>query len=149
MIPSLFFAVASLWTLSQFSVGRIDHHGLQIVLAFVMILGVLRLENWKSALLAAAGAGVALSVGLEAVGVVAGVMIAAGLIFVRVGRPARTGTAVFFVGTPVIALASSLIFAPPSRILGTACDVLSRSVLVPLFIVGVGVVGAVWRTSES
>lgn len=149
VIPSLFFAVASLWTLSQFSVGRIDHHGLQIVLAFVMILGVLRLENWKAALLAAAGAGVALSVGLEAVGVVAGVMIAAGLIFARVGRPARTGTAVFFVGTPVIAVASSLIFAPLSRILGTACDVLSRSVLVPLFIVGVGVVGAVWRTSES
>jgi hypothetical protein len=149
VIPSLFFAVASLWTLSQFSVGRIDHHGLQIVLAFVMILGVLRLENWKSALLAAAGAGVALSVGLEAVGVVAGVMIAAGLIFVRVGRPARTGTAVFFIGTPMIALASSLLFAPPARILGTACDVLSRSVLIPLFIVGVGVVGAVWRASES
>ena len=85
VIPSLFFAVASLWTLSQFSVGRIDHHGLQIVLALAMILGVLRLENWRSALLAAAGAGVALSVGLDAVGVVAGVMLAAGLIFVRVG----------------------------------------------------------------
>jgi len=149
VIPSLFFAVASLWTLSQFSLGRIDHHGLQIVLAFVMILGVLRLENWKSALLAATGAGVALSVGLEAVGVVAGVMIAAGLIFVRVGGPARTGAAVFFVGTPMIGLVSSLIFAPPARVLGSACDVLSRSVLIPLFIIAVGVIGAVWRTSES
>jgi hypothetical protein len=149
VIPSLFFAVASLWTLTQFSVGRIDHHSLQIVLAFAMIVGILKLENWRSALLAAASAGVALSVGLEAVGVVAGVMITAGLIFVRVGKPARTGTAVFFVGTPMVALVSSLLFAPPSRVLGTACDVLSRSVLIPLVIIGAGVIGAVWRTSES
>jgi hypothetical protein len=33
VISSLLFAGAPLWTLSQFRVGRIDHHGLQIVTA--------------------------------------------------------------------------------------------------------------------
>ncbi len=138
-IPALFFISISAWTLSQFSVGRIDHHGLQIVLALTLLLSVLRVERQKSAVVGALAAGIALSIGLEAVGVVAGAMLAVGLVWVRVGRPAATGTTIFFLGTPVVAAAETLIFGPSGRLSTNACDVFSQPTLWPLLLIGVAV----------
>ena len=139
-VPALFFVSISVWTLFQFGIGRIDHHGLQIVLALALLMSVLRIERHRSALFGALAAGTALSIGLESVGVVAGAMLAVGLVYVRVGRPAANGTAIFFIGTPVIATMSTLIFGPSGRLLTNACDVFSQPTLWPLIVIGLAVV---------
>lgn len=142
VIPSLFLMSISGWTISQFTVGRIDHHGLQIVLALTLLVAILKFEQPKFAILGAVAAGIALSIGLEAVGVVAGAMLTAGLIYIRVGQKAAQSTGLFFLGMPLAAVLSTLLFGPIGRLSTAACDVFSRPTLWPLAAIGLAVLGA-------
>lgn len=133
---ALLLFLASALAAQQFAPGRIDHHGLQIVLLLVSVLGLLRFDEPRWALLAGASAGVSLSIGLEQLLSVVGVITVAGLVAVKRddgGVAARR----FGVGLVAGSAISALAFAPPSRLVETACDVFSLPHLVAITVSGV------------
>ncbi|NND85284.1 MAG: hypothetical protein HKN46_09075, partial [Acidimicrobiia bacterium] len=124
VLASLLLLLASVLTAVQFSPGRIDHHGLQIVLVLVAIVGLVRLADRKWALVGGLALGVSLSIGLEQALVAAGIMLGVAMVVLGPGVP-KASTDRFALGLVGGALAGSLAFAPPSRLVQIACDVFS------------------------
>lgn len=133
---ALLLLLASVLTAQQYAPGRIDHHGLQVVLLLVATLGLLRLERPRWALTSGIAAGLSLSVGLEQLAVVGGVIAAVGIVG-ALGDETGPGLRRFAGGLVGGSILGSLVFAPPSRIISVVCDVFSLPHLV-----AVGVAGA-------
>lgn len=125
--PALLLPAFTLTTMAEFAPGRLDHHSAQILLALTMLLGAMgALERPRLALVAGVAAGVALSIGIEALPVVAATIMAFGLAWVAVAErgPALRDFGLSFAVTTVLGLAQGV---PPERWLTPGADAISAT----------------------
>ena len=64
---ALLFTVTCITALTEFAPGRIDHHGVQILLFCLMLLGLVSTRNWWGNFLIGASIACSISVGLDAI----------------------------------------------------------------------------------
>ncbi|SMQ85682.1 hypothetical protein SAMN06295905_2971 [Devosia lucknowensis] len=135
LLPALVLPILSPAVLAEFNPGRIDHHGVIIVLTMACLLASLvALRRPLAAWLAGVVAATALAVALEAAPLVVAAVLAFGLAYVA--DPARAANLRRFGLALAGGLAVHLALArPPSRWLEAACDMIS-----PVFVLaGLGV----------
>jgi hypothetical protein len=122
----------------QFRPGRIDHHDVQMTLAFLALAGAVQLRpNLLGAVLAGVATGLGLAVGLEGLvfDAVIGAAIALQFAFdPQGGRDARA-YALALAGTTVAAF---LVQTPPWRWGVPACDALASNLTAAIAVAGVG-----------
>ena len=141
-IPAL-FALAPLWSLGEFLPGRVDHHGLGLILSVLAVGAALRAlaprpsphaALWMGALL-----GVALTVSLESLVTfvaLGGAFVGAYVIEGGVRRAlaiARAGAACL-----VVSLAASVLTVPAPVVLNPHCDQLSLAHFAALGVLSLG-----------
>ncbi len=111
--------------IAEFSPGRFDHHGIQILLALAMAWGTveaLRRPRW--AVLAGLAAATALAIGAESVPSVAAAILCFGMLWVVV--PSRADALrLFGISFALGTLGHLAVAWPPERWLDPACDAIS------------------------
>ncbi len=122
----------------QFRPGRIDHHDVQMTLAFLALAGAIQLRpNVIGAVLAGVATGLGLAVGLEGLVFDAVIGAAIGLQFAfapQGGRDARAYALALTAST----VAAFLIQTPPWRWGVPACDALASNLTAAIAVAGVG-----------
>lgn len=73
-------------TVTLFLPGRIDHHGLQIVLCLVLLRAITAAPSWTSGLVGGAAAAISLAVGLETAPEIVAGIVALGILWLRDDR---------------------------------------------------------------
>ncbi len=133
---ALLLLLASALTAQQFAPGRVDHHGLQILLLLVAVVGLIRFERPAWATVSGAAIGTSLSVGLEQLAVVVAVIATVDILGLRQPdlAPGLRGFGLAMAGASV---GGALLFAPAERLFGVACDVFSLPHLVAVAVVAV------------
>jgi hypothetical protein len=127
VLPAIALAALAAPAVDLFVPGRIDHHGLQIVLVQLMALGLVD----RRTLLAGTAAGVSLLVGVEAGPVIIAAMLVLGWLWVRDGR-AIGG---FGVGMLLAALTGFAILRPAPWAAGQ-CDGFTPPMFALMMIIG-------------
>lgn len=93
--PAIIIAALAFPAITMFVPGRIDHHGLQIVLSLLLVDTVARPPSWRSGALAGVLAAVSLAIGLETAPQVACAMAVLGLLWLVDGPIERPRLAAF------------------------------------------------------
>lgn len=93
--PAIIVAALAFPAISMFVPGRIDHHGLQILLTLLLVDTVLRAPSARSGALAGLIVAVSLAIGLETAPQVACAMAALGLLWIIDGAPERSRLLLF------------------------------------------------------
>lgn len=125
VLPAVVLPAFALPMLNELAPGRIDHHGLQMVLmTATMLFAVKALKATRFALLAGLLAATSLAVGTETLPLAAAAVTALGLAWVIAPRhaPAMRLFGLAFAAAAVLHLA---LYLPPSRWFEPACDALS------------------------
>ncbi len=125
-MAATFMAALSYGALAQFGMGRIDHHGLQIVLALATLMFIIRSAHIpRNAIYAGIACGLGLYVGIESAPYIAAACISVVLIWVfsEINAEARMRT--FGLAMAATTLISLLISSPPSAWMAPSCDALS------------------------
>ena len=126
------------YTFVQFLPGRIDHHGLQVLLLAVVLCGLLGDER-KSAAVAGAALGLMVAIAVEALPVVAGCLIATGLMWIFARGMSAKRLAAFGGGLLVVSLTTFVLDAPGLNMSARAvCDAYGVGHLVALGVASVG-----------
>ncbi len=121
-----FMLALSFGLLAQFGMGRIDHHGLQILLALATIWLIITSNNKPKALIyAGILCGLGLYIGIESAPYVAAACIAIVLIWVCFEQQAVRKLRLFGLGLALTTLASLLVSTPPKSWFVPSCDALS------------------------
>lgn len=124
-MPAMILPAFSLITMAEFAPGRLDHHSVQILLAFAMLYCTMRaLERPRFALGAGVAAAVALAIGIEGLPLVITTAMAFGLAWVGNGHHARALRS-FGVSFALAAIVMLLIGVPPARWFVPAYDAIS------------------------
>ncbi len=136
-LAAVFLTATCLAMIWQFRPGRIDHHGLQMLLTLCMMVGLFRADR-AGAAWAGVAAAVALGVGIEAVPYIALVGLGYAVIWVagqdRIGALRAFGSAL-----AGVSLVCAGLLIEPSRWLVGACDMLSANFLALTVVGGGGV----------
>jgi hypothetical protein len=115
--------------LHRLTPGALDHHGLQIVLVLLVVRALQMASRLSAGRIAGIATGTALTIGLETLPILA-VAIGAWLVAsLLCGRFEDGGPRAFGVALLGSAVASSLLFSPPDRLLSAQCDVFSLGYL--------------------
>ena len=125
VLPALVLPAFALSVTSEFAPGRIDHHGLQILLLLAMTwFSVEALARPRFAIWAGVAAATSIALGVEGLPSVAAAILAFGLMWVASPEHAATMRAfgVSFAAATLLHLAIAL---PPERWLAPACDAIS------------------------
>ncbi|MBL4854572.1 MAG: hypothetical protein JKY25_10085 [Robiginitomaculum sp.] len=121
-----FMLVLSFGALAQFGMGRIDHHGLQIVMALATCWFIITSKNNPNALIyAGILCGFGLYVGIESAPYVAAACIAVSLIWVFAEDEAARKLRVFGLALALTTLLSLLVSTTPENWFAPSCDALS------------------------
>lgn len=122
---------------SEFAPGRVDHHGLQILLLLAMTwLSVEALARPRFAAWAGIAAATSMALGVEGLPSVAAAILAFGLMWVA--SPERAATMrIFGISFAAATLAHLAIALPPERWLVPACDAISLTYAATALGVGV------------
>lgn len=143
ILPALILPVLNPAITAEFTPGRVDHHGVVILLTLAMAwTAVEAVRRPRFAIACGLLAATALAIATEALPTIAAAIIVAGLAYVfdvRRAAAMRNFGLAFALGSAV----HLAIFRPPSRWLEAACDVLS-----PVY-VGVAIVVALVFTAAS
>lgn len=130
----------------QFRPGRIDHHGIQIMLCVVALAGA----GWGSvrgAVVSGAAIGLGLAIGLEAMifEIAIGAFFPLCFLFMRedAGRQLRA----FAIALGASTLGFFLIQTPPWRWAAAACDALAANLVAGIVVAAVGLVAVVALTA--
>lgn len=122
----------------QFRPGRIDHHDVQMTLAFLALAGAIQLRpNVIGAVLAGLATGLGLAVGLEGLVFDAVIGAAIGLQFAFDPRTARDAR-VYALALAASTVLAFLIQTPPWRWGVPACDALASNLTAAIAVAGVG-----------
>ena len=125
-LAAAFMAPLSIQTSMQFQMGRIDHHGLQIIMAALCCLFIIKsTEKSKYAIFAGAISGLALYVGVESAPVVAAACISMALVWVFDENNGALRMRQFGLSLAAVTFACLLISSPPSRWFIPSCDAIS------------------------
>ena len=125
MLPAVVLPIVSPAITAEFAPGRIDHHGVIIILTLAMAwAGVEAVRRPGFALLCGLLAATALAIATESLPSIAAAILAFGLLFVA---DARQGASMRRFGLAFAGGAAGhlMLFRPPGRWLEAACDVLS------------------------
>ncbi|MBL4766214.1 MAG: hypothetical protein JKY94_00570 [Rhodobacteraceae bacterium] len=125
-MAAVFMAALSYGVLAQFNMGRIDHHGLQIVMALGCLWCLIKsADTAKYAVYAGALCGLGLYVGIESAPYIAAACISVVLIWVFSEPHAGSRMRRFGMAMATTTLFSLLISAPPARWFVPSCDAIS------------------------
>jgi|GEM_PF-986652 len=125
-LAAAFMASLSLATLAQFNMGRIDHHGLQIVMALGALWYLIKSEDKpKTAIYSGVLCGLGFYVGIESAPYVGAAIIGFVLIWVFDENDAAKRMRYFGLALAATTVVSLLLSAPPSRWFIPSCDALS------------------------
>ncbi len=139
--PGVLLPVLAFGSLGEFLPGRIDHHGVQIVLTLWLLLLTLDAhKDLRYAALAGITCVLILAIGLEPMVFVLAAAGAIGLRWVVDGRVVRRGIAMFGSAIVVAAPVFFVITVPESRYLVDACDAFSPAHLYALLVGGGGLI---------
>ena len=117
-------------TLDKFSPGAFDHHNIELILAFVAILGLMRMAaSPRSAGLAGLALGAMMGTAAEGVPLVAAEVAIAGVLWLAEPERYRAGLVWFGGGLVLASLVMFLVLVPPSRWSQPVCDAMSSSFL--------------------
>jgi hypothetical protein len=105
--------------------GGLDHHGIQIVLVLITIRLLMERGSPRSHLAAGIAAGVSMTVGLEMLPILAGVVAGVGIRWALGSDHPRYEYQALGTGLVASTIVSSVVFSPPSRLLSLDCDVMS------------------------
>jgi hypothetical protein len=141
----LLAALPTVLVFSQFAPGRLDHHGLQVVLAVGGSVLLMRgAWIWGGALV-----GGALAVGLDALVAVLGLLVALGIAWAA--SPERSRIALLRVPSALLcsAVLGTVLFAADARIWSRVCDVFALPVAMALAAATAGCAVIVARPAGS
>ena len=125
-LAAAFMASLSLATLAQFNMGRIDHHGLQIVMALGALWYLIKsADKPKVAIYSGILCGLGFYVGIESAPYVGAAVIGFVLVWVFNEAHAEKRMRYFGLALAATTVVSLLISAPPSRWFEASCDALS------------------------
>jgi len=125
-VMTAFMLALSFGALSQFGMGRIDHHGLQIVMALATCwLIVTSVDKPKHLIYAGILCGLALYIGIESAPYVAAACIAVVLIWVLGETNSAQKMRNFGLALAATTVVSLLISTPPTRWFTPSCDAIS------------------------
>lgn len=131
---ALLFTITCVTALTEFMPGRFDHHNVQILLYCLMLLGLVSHGEWWGRLLLGAAAATSISIGLDAILLVAFLLFWTGMEWVlardRDGRGLRMTAA----GIVAAALPLYILNFPPSQWLVARCDANSAFYLAALLL---------------
>lgn len=129
---ALLFTVTCVTALTEFMPGRFDHHNVQILLYCLMLLGLVSHREWWGRLLLGATAATSVSIGLDAILLVAFLLFWTGMEWV-LGRD-RDGKGLRMAALGIVAAALPLYVLnfPPSQWLVARCDANSAFYLAAL-----------------
>ncbi|MEZ5843444.1 MAG: hypothetical protein R3D27_06865 [Hyphomicrobiaceae bacterium] len=128
----------------QFQIGRIDHHNAMILAAAGGLILLLKsVDDVRAGPAAGILIGIGLSIGLEAIGLIA-TAVAAAVLVAEANPAARPGVRLATTWLAITVVAGLLISVPPARWLDIRCDALSLN-LVMLVVAGAMGVAAVDR----
>lgn len=125
-LAAVFITALSFSVLSQFKMGRIDHHGLQIVMALACLLCIIKSSHKpKYAIFGGILCGLGLYVGIESAPYIAAACVSIVLtwVFGEINSELRMRT--FGLAMAVTTLVSLLLSTPPSRWFVPSCDAIS------------------------
>lgn len=126
------------YTFVQFLPGRIDHHGLQVLLLAVVLGGLLG-DGRRSAAVAGAALGLMVAIAVEALPVVVGCLIAAGLMWIFARGMHAKRLSAFGAAILVVSLAAFALDAPGLNMSARAvCDAYGVGHLAALGVAGAG-----------
>jgi len=125
-VITAFMLALTFGALSQFGMGRIDHHGLQIVMALATCWFIVTsTDKPKHLIYAGILCGLALYIGIESAPYVAAACIAVVLIWVFDEPAAAQKLRYFGLALAATTVISLLLSAPPARWFTPSCDALS------------------------
>ena len=125
-LATAFMASLSLATLAQFKMGRIDHHGLQIVMALAALWYLIEsAKKPKTAIYSGILCGLGLYVGIESAPYVGAAVIGFVLVWVFDEVQAEKRMRYFGLALAATTVVCLLLSAPPSRWFIESCDALS------------------------
>ena len=143
VLPAVVLPVLSPAILAEFTPGRVDHHGVIIILTLATAWAAVEaVRRPRFALLAGLLAATALAIATESLPTLAAASLAFGLLFVADPRQASTMRQ-FGLALAAGSLLHLALFRPPSRWLEPACDTIS-----PVY-VGIALVVAIAFTLAS
>lgn len=120
-VPALLLAALAFPTISLFLPGRIDHHGLQIVLTLVLADALVSRASPKSGAIAGTAAALSLAIGLEAAPEIVAAMVAMGIAWIIGGHDSDRRALGFGAALGGVTLAL-LLFARPQVWPEAWCD---------------------------
>ena len=143
-VVAAFMLALSFGALSQFGMGRIDHHGLQIIIALASCWFIVTsIDKSKNLILAGVLCGLALYIGIESAPFVAGACISVALIWVFKETDVDKKIRYFGLALAATTVTSLLISTPSSRWFTPSCDALS----VVYIQLTLGIAGVMWGAS--
>jgi hypothetical protein len=110
--PAIIIAALAFPAITMFVPGRIDHHGLQILLSLCLVDAVIRPPSWRSGALAGLLVAISLAIGLETAPQVACAMTALGLLWIADGASERPRLLAFGATLGVVTLLWCVIAQP-------------------------------------
>lgn len=129
-IAGALLAALAFPTLDKFSPGAFDHHNIELICAFVAILGLMRMgEAPRSGAIAGLALGAMMGTAAEGVPIVAAGIVVAGMLWLVRPDLYRRGLVWFGGGLALSSLVMFLILVPPSRWGQPVCDAMSSSFL--------------------
>ena len=145
-MAAAFFAALSYGVMSQFGIGRIDHHGLQIILALLSLWFIIRsAQKIRYAAFAGIFSGLGLYVGIESAPAVAAACVCIVLVWIFGEENCTKRLRAFGLALASTAVITLLISTKPSAWFTPHCDALSV-VYVQLCI---GIALALWALSRA
>jgi hypothetical protein len=124
-VPALLLPAFCLITMAEFSPGRLDHHGVQIILSFAMLgATMLSLERPRFAIAAGIAAAAALAIGIEGLPLIGATALAFGLSWV-VDRRYATAMCAFGLSFALASIGALAIGLAPARWFDPAFDQIS------------------------
>ena len=125
LLPGLVLPVLSAAILVEFAPGRVDHHGIQIILSLAIVYASMRAWEEKGwAIWAGALAAISLAIGMETLPQIVVVVAVFGLYHVFEPKRGAT-TRLFGLSFAFFALLNLALAQPPGQWAEPACDVLS------------------------
>ncbi|UYN98967.1 MAG: hypothetical protein KIT02_13660 [Devosia sp.] len=139
LLPALALPILSPAVLAEFTPGRVDHHGVVILLALACLWATIAaLRRPGAAWLAGALAATALAIAIESVPMVAAAIVAFGLVYVADARY-RANLMAFGLALALGTLFHLMLARPPWLWLDAACDMIS-----PVFVLAMAGVGGAY-----
>ncbi|MCG6857050.1 MAG: hypothetical protein LJE67_03195 [Salaquimonas sp.] len=119
---AVLFTVMCFTALTEFQPGRLDHHGVQILLFCLALLGIVRGGTWWGHMLAGAAMAASISVGLDAILLIVAMLGWLGIEWALARDPEGRGLLRTAAGLVLAAVSLYVLNFPPSQWLAARCD---------------------------